>query len=304
MPEINARIDRPLLGVSMRLLAVMFMATMFMLVKYLGERDVHLVEMVFYRFLFAALFIGAWVVFKSGLSSVKTENIRGHAQRAFFGMCGMCLNFLGVMMLPLPEAATVGFTVPFIATVLSVLILSEYVGVRRWLAVCIGFIGIIIALQPGQSDIPLAGALVAFAGAIVTAYVIIIVRRLSFTESSQTIVFYFSVMALPVFAVAMIWFGKMHSLEVFGLLALMGLFGLFGQLALSESLRHANVAVIMPVDYCKLIFASFYGYFIWDYVPQASLWFGLPLIIGSGLYIALRERKLGKKSPVARRAGL
>ncbi|MFC7290971.1 DMT family transporter [Hirschia litorea] len=292
MSQANSHSDKPVLGLTFRLIAIASLATMFMLVKFLGERDVHVVEMLFYRFLFGFVMMGLWVFYRNGLASLKTKRVDLHISRAITGAVGMGLNFGAVMLLPMAEAATISFTVPLIATLLSVILLSEYVGLRRWIAVVVGFIGIVIAIQPWHNNIPPIGAAVAFAGAVMTALTIIIVRKLSATESSATIVFYYTAMSVPVLAIAMFWFGKAHSWEIFGLLALIGLFGTIGQITLSESLRYANVAVVMPMDYSNLIFATFFGYMIWDQWPVDSLWFGLPLIVGSGIYIALREHKL------------
>jgi len=119
----------------------------------------------------------------------------------------------------------------------------------------------------------------------------IVVRKLSETESSATIVFYFALLAVPLSAIGMLWVGQVHSPEIFAIILAFTIVGTLGQVLLSESLRLANIAVVMPMDYSNLIFATAIGYLVWNQLPEPSLWLGAPFIIGSGIYIALRERK-------------
>ncbi len=293
MNQTSAHQDRPITGLAIRLFAIATLACMFALVKYVGEQDVHVIEVLFYRFLFGTIVTGAWIISrKGGLTNLKSTRYGAHLARAILGIIAMGANFLAVMLLPMAEAATIGFTVPMIATIFSVIFLSEFVGIRRWIAVLVGFSGIVIAMQPWHNEIPLLGAAVAMTGAIFGAATTIIIRKLATTESAASIVFTYTLLGVPITGIAMIWVGQMHSLEVFGLLIAISILGTVGQLALSESLRLANIAVVMPMDYSNLIFATALGYVFWDQIPSPTLWLGTPLIIGSGIYIALRERKL------------
>jgi len=153
--SVTSQQDRPVMGLAMRLMAVAMLATMFGLVKYLGEQGVHVIEILFYRFLLGAIFTGGWIIHRTGFASLKTNRFGLHLTRAMMGMCTMGMNFLAVMLLPMAEAATLHFTVPLIATIFSVIFLSEFVGIRRWIAVFVGFLGILIAIQPWNSHIPL-----------------------------------------------------------------------------------------------------------------------------------------------------
>ncbi len=292
MTHPNAQQDKPVAGLAIRLFAIIVLSCMFALVKYAGEQGVHVIEILFYRYLFGAVMTGAWMLSRTGISGLKTTRLGSHAARATLGIVAMGMNFWAVMLLPMAEAATIGFTVPLIATIFSVIFLSEFVGIRRWLAVIIGFLGILIAIQPWHNGIPIFGASVAMTGAVIGASTMILIRKLSTTESSTSIVFYYTVMAVPITGIAMFWVAKIHSWEVFGILLAIGFLGTIGQLALSESLRLANVAIVMPMDYSNLIFATALGFIFWQQLPAPTLWLGAPLIIGSGIYIAMRERKL------------
>lgn len=292
MTHQSSQQDRPVAGLAIRLLAIIVLSSMFALVKYAGGQGVHVIEILFYRYLFGAVMTGAWMLSQAGISGLKTNRIGGHAARATLGIIAMGMNFWAVMLLPMAEAATIAFTVPLIATVFSVIFLAEFVGIRRWMAIFVGFIGIVIAIQPWHNAIPLLGACVALTGAVVGAFTMILIRKLSTTESSASIVFYYTLMAVPITGIAMLWVAQTHSIEIFGILLAIGLLGTIGQLALSESLRLANVSVVIPVDYSNLIFATALGWVFFDQWPVPTIWIGAPLIIGSGIYIALRERKL------------
>lgn len=291
MSDQTLHADKPVLALVIRLFSILAIAVIFAIVKYLNENGVHVVESLFYRYLLGAIFIGGWMIIRYGPSSFKTNRLSLHFVRALVGMVAMGLNFTTVTVLPLAEAATISFAIPLISTVLSVFILSEIVGMRRWVAIIIGFVGVLIAVQPGQNVIPLNGVLFGLGGALAASYTMILVRKLATTETATTIVFYYMILATPVLGCAMFWFGKWHSAEIFGLLLFLGVLGVFAMWGLSESLRLANVAVVMPMDYTNLIFSTILGVYIWERWPAQSVWFGVPLIIGSGIYIGYRERK-------------
>ena len=299
MPQSDAKIvtskdqkeDRPLLGMLLRLAGIAVLATMFMLIKLVGDRGVHVVEVLFYRYTLGALFIGGWMISSGQSGHFKTERLTGHAARAAIGLVAMSCNFAAVMLLPLPEAAVLRFTMPLIATVLSVIVLREFVGWRRSGAVIVGFVGILIAIQPGQGELPLLGVLAGLAGALAGSGAMILIRKLSSSESTETIVFYYMFLAAPVTAVGVIFVGSWHSMEVYALLLAIGVLGTIGMYLISGALRFASISVALPMDYASIIFSTFYAYLIWGHWPDASLWAAIPFIIGSGLYIAMRERK-------------
>lgn len=270
---------------------------MFAIVKYVTEHGVHVVETLFYRYLVGAFAIAGWIVYRNGRSIVQTQRPFGHALRAILGMGAMGLNFWSITLLPLSEATLLLFVAPLVSTVLSVLILSEVIKLRRWIAVVVGFLGVAIALQPGTEGFNLFGVAVALVGAVFTGTVTITIRSLSKTESNSTILFFYYAIALPILGVAMLFYGQVHSLEIMGMLALLGIFGTIGMVAMTDSLRYAPIAVLMPVDYFNLVFAAGFGYLFWDTIPAMSIWLGFPLIVGSGVFIAWREARLKSKAP-------
>jgi len=274
---------RPGYGIALRLLAVFLLSSMVMLVKVAGDMGVHALESLFYRFLFGFLFIFFWVLSRDGLGSMKTTRLPLHFFRTLAGIIAMGLSFYAAIILPLPEFATIYF-----------LFLKELVGPRRWMAMIIGFLGVLIIVQPGRNIIPLDGALMALGAVIVASYTFILIKYLSTTESSTSIVFWFTLMAIPVTGVVMFFVAKPHPPIIWFMMIAVGLFGAIGQIALSESLKYAPISLTAPMDYSNLLWSTVYGYLIWSYWPGISLWIGAPIIIGAGIYIALRKETVQK----------
>lgn len=253
---------------------------------------VHVLESLFYRFFFGFLFMMAWLLMGPGLASVKTKRLPSHLGRSLVGIVSMAFGFWAVTLLPLPELASISFSSPLIVTVLSIVLLGEVVGRRRWAAMIIGFIGVLIVVKPDANGIDPKGAIVALSGVVLTAYTFILIKKLSTTESSTSIVFWYTALSTPIAAIALMFVGSTHPPIIWLMMIGIGLLGAFGQITLSESIKYAPMSVVSPMDYSNLLWSTLYGYLIWDYWPGASMWIGAPIIIGAGLYIAMRERTL------------
>lgn len=283
--------NRPLYGIMLRLFSAICLTAMFACVKIASTRGVHVLESVFYRQLMGMVLLVPVALAGPGLAALKTSRPWTHATRMAVGMVAMSLNFLSFALLPIAEATAIGFMVPIVATLLSIVLLNEAVGLHRWAAIAIGLAGVLIVAQPGNGHIPLTGALVGMAGVAMTAWVSIIIRKLGETESPVTTMFWFSLSSLVPLSLAMLFVGRAHDPVTWGVICLLGVFGAAAQLAITASLRFAPVSVVLPMDYSSLIWAALLGYIIWNNWPVPATWLGAPLIIGSGLYIAWREHR-------------
>lgn len=283
---------RPLLALVIRLGAIGALATMSALIKLASERGIHLLEIMFWRqFITLPIALG-WVLATSGLGALATRRPGTHFVRGLYGTIGMVLNFGAVILLPLAEATTINFTVPIWAVLLSILLLKEKVGVWRWSAVLSGFVGIVIIAQPGSGHFPLAGALVALGGAFMIALISIQIADLNRTEKPLTIVFYFALFSAPVTALSLPFVMTGHDAAGWLLLLGIGLMGSLGQLLLTAALRFGKVASVIVMDYSGLFWATLYGWLLFETLPPASTWLGIPLIVAAGLVIAWREHRL------------
>ncbi|WP_126171858.1 DMT family transporter [Altericroceibacterium xinjiangense] len=287
---------RPLLALGIRLAAIAALATMSALVKLAGERGVHLLEILFWRqFVTIPIALG-WVMATGGLAMLRTDRPRTHAKRALYGMVGMILNFGGLLLLPLAEATTMGFTAPIWAVILSTLLLGEKVGVYRWGAVALGFAGVLVIAQPGGGHIPLFGAAAALSGAFMVALISIQIADLNRTDKPLTIVFWFAAISTATTVLALPFVSTSHDAGEWALLIGIGIVGGAGQLLLTSALRVGKVASVIVMDYSSLFWATLYGWTIWNMLPPTSTWVGVPLIVAAGLVIAWREHRLARPS--------
>jgi len=290
---------RPILALVVRLGAVASLSTMAMLIKLANARGIAFMEILFWRQFISVPLVLGWALATSGIGVLATTRLGTHGRRAVYGMIGMVLNFGAVILLPLAEATTFGFTASLWAVLLSVLLLKDTVGRYRWAAVLLGFAGVLVIAQPGSGHFPLYGAAVALGGAFMVALISIQVADLGRTEKSLTIVFWFAALSSPVLALALPFTFQLHDAEGWGLLLAIGFFGTLGQLMLTAALRFGAVASVIVMDYSMLFWATLYGWLIWDQFPPTSTWLGAPLIIGAGLVIAWRERVLHKERRAA-----
>jgi len=287
------------MAIALRLTAVICLSIMFITVRIVDQRGVHVVESLFYRQALALPFVVAWLSLSGGLGAVRTQRIGVHASRMLLGMTGMLLNFLSYILLLPAEAATIGFTMPIFGTILSALILRETTGVHRWSAVLIGFVGVLVMIRPDADHFPIQGVAVAIAGALVTASVSLVLRALGRTESAGVVVFWFTTLSMVPLGIAMPFFAQSHDLLTWGLLLLIGGFGGIAQLCLTASLRWGPVSVVLPMDYSAIIWTTLLGVAIGENWPMLTTWIGAALIIASGLYIAWREHSRARRPVVS-----
>ncbi len=280
-------------GIALRLFAVACLATMSALIKLAEARGAGLVETMFHRQLWAIPLVLAWIAAGPGLGSIRTQRFGAHASRAAVGLTGMVFTFGSVLLLPLAEAVTFQFTVPIFATILGAVLLKEPTGWHRWGAVIVGFLGVLIVTQPWSAHVPLFGAIVGLLAALFVAIVAILLRQIGKTEPTGTTVFWFSALSVIVLAIPYGFQFRQHDLLTWAILVGIGLIGGVGQLALTGSVRHAPVSVVVPMDYSSLIWGTLYGWAIFGMWPNGWTWLGAPVIIASGLYIVWRERKRG-----------
>ncbi|MDP5103649.1 MAG: DMT family transporter [Erythrobacter sp.] len=293
---------RPLLALGIRLLAALALATMAMLVKLAGERGAHLIELIFWRQLLAAVLIGTGLAIAGRLPLLKTTRLRSHGVRSATGLFGMMFTYGAVLLLPLAEATTLGFTAPVFAVLFAMVLFGERIGRYRWAAVVMGFAGVIVVMQPGSGDhqgVTLIGVAVGLMAPLMVSIISFQIQDLNKTENPWSIVFWFAALSTPVAAIGLPFVIGSHDGQTWLIILAMALMGVLAQILLTTSLRFGSAAVILLMDYTALLWASFYGYAVFDRAAPASLWLGAPLIIGAGLLIAWREHRLAKARRVA-----
>jgi drug/metabolite transporter (DMT)-like permease len=294
--------DRPAeprlaLGMGLRLASALALALMFAGVKWAGQHNVSIVESLFYRQIGSAICAGAWVAAGPGFASLRTKRVGAHAARMAIGVVAMGLNFAAFMLLPLAEATAIGFSAPVFATLLAAVVLGEATGRWRWGAVVVGFAGVLIIVQPGSTHIGAYGGLVAIGAALSTACATIAIRHLGATEAVATTVFWFGVTSLVPLGLAMPFVAHSHDAATFAVIAAFSLAGGIAQLALTGALRLAPVALVMPMDYSSLLWASLLGWLVFQQAPSHWTWIGAPIVMAAGLVILWREHHLRRHRP-------
>jgi len=295
MTEISVRpapVGRVVRGIYFMLLAVFLFSCMDALIKWVAATH-PIGQIIFFRNIIA--FVPVFFVLRQagGIGVLRTRHFGGHVVRGVVGILSMVCIFTAFALMPLAEAVALSLSGPIFMTALSVPLLREKVGIRRWSAVIVGFIGILVMTRPGLGVFQPA-ALLAVGGALFYALAMISIRKLSTIDPPTTIVFYFTLFAAIAGAVSLPF--QWVTPDAFGLFLLVsiGLLGGIAQLALTQAFRLAPVAIVAPFDYGALVFAVGFGYTFWGDVPDLYILVGAAIVVGSGLYILHRETRLGR----------
>lgn len=290
-------VQNRLLGIALRIGAATCFAGMAAAIKLADRAGVSLSELAFYRFAFGLPPLLAWIAWTRNPGAWRTKRPLAHLLRGMLGLATMVAAFSALTYLPLAEAATIGFAAPLFSVTLSALILAEPVGWHRWSAVAVGLAGVMIVMQPGGSHLPPIGLGLAILAALGTAAVTITLRQIGRTESTPTIVLWFTGFSIVMSGLLLPFYGQGHDAATWAILLVLGLCGGLGQLFLTSALRFAPVSVVVPFDYSQLIWAALLGWMLFDTHPSASTWAGGAVIVASGLYTLYREHRLGREKP-------
>ncbi len=222
-----------------------------------------------------------------------------HFIRCMSGLIALIAIFIALRNLPLATVVSISFAAPIFTTIFSIFFLSERVGVYRWLAVLVGFIGIMIITEPGITSLNIY-FIYPVIFCLGLSYVAITIRQLSTTEPVWLISLNFS-LAITFVSLFTIPFGWiMPELKDLMLLSLIGVFGGFANLWLGQSYKLSEVSLVTPLKYLALVFAIIFGYLIWNEVPTFKTLAGATLVIISSIIIFRREIKLKKQVSVSR----
>ena len=233
------------------------------------------------------------------LDFYKTTRPFLHFKRCLAGLIALVSIFIALRNLPLATVVSITFAAPIFTTIFSIFLLNEKVGLYRWLAVLVGFVGIIIISEPGFSSLNLY-YIYPIIFCLGLSYVAIAIRKLSSTEPVWLISFFFSfsIMLLSFLSFYQNWI--LPSLMDLFLLSLIGILGGLANLWLSQSYKLSEVSLVTPLKYLALVFAIIFGYFIWDEVPTFKTLLGAGLVILSSFIIFRRELVLKKRLSVSR----
>lgn len=285
---LTAPVHASLLGIYCKLGSLVLFCTMDAMVKAMGGTYGPF-QLMLFRSAVALLPI-AFLVWRAGeLRVVRSSQPWLQAARIAAGLGSTAGFFYVFPRMPLVDAYAISFAAPFFMVGLSVPLLGERVGWRRWMAVAVGFAGVIVMLDPFGISFH-AISLVVLGATFCYSLSTVLVRRLSRRDSDAATLFWFSVISILVSLVAAIPDWIWPSPTDWALLLTLGLLGGIAQVFVTRAWRLAPAAVLAPFDYAGIVLAVLYGYLWFREEPSWTVWLGLPLVIGSGLYILYRER--------------
>jgi drug/metabolite transporter (DMT)-like permease len=287
-------------AISLKVMSAVLFAVMSALVRFLGEKY-PVGQIVFFRSAFAILPVVLIYAWRNELAAaVRTKRPASHLSRGVMSIFSMFCNFSALARLPIVDATAISFAAPLITVALAAVLLKERVRIYRWSAVVVGFIGILVMLAPyfdprlhaGGATSTL-GVVLAIIGAASSAASVIQTRRLTESETTSSIVFYFSLICAlaglatwPLGWVAPAW------PDLTALVAI-GLCGGLAHILLTESYRLAPASVVAPFDYTSMVWVFLLGYFFFNELPSIYVFIGAAIIAGAGLFVIWRERQLG-----------
>ena len=278
-------------GVLMMCISTVAFAVMHLSVR-IASSELHPFQIAFFRNLFGLAFLLPLLV-GPGFAQMRTKRLGLHALRGAVNILAMLLFFSALSTTPLAKVTALGFTAPIFTSVLSVVILREQFHLRRWVAIGLGFAGMLNILRPGFAIIE-TGALLVIASALLWSVALIIVKTLSRTESSVAIVAWMGIFLSLLSIGPALWVWRDPSLWAWGWLVFIGLSGTAAQVSLSQSLKETDPTAVMPFDFLKLVWASLLAFWYFGEIPDEMTLIGAAVIFGSGLYVAHRESVAAK----------
>jgi drug/metabolite transporter (DMT)-like permease len=267
-------------GALLMLASGLLFSAMGALVKHLSVQLPN--EMVvFFRSAMGLLALLPWVLHR-GISQLKTKNLRGHLGRGLAGVTAMYCYFYAIAHLPLAEAVLLNYSTPLFIPFIAALWLGEQVSMRLWAAIGVGFAGIVLILKPGLGMFTPV-SLIGLASGMFGALAMVSIRRLSKTEPTLRIVFYFSVVCTAVSAVPLAWRWQTPDPGLWTLLILMGALASLAQLLLTRAYSHAPAAQVGPFTYSTVVFAAAIGWMFWGEIPDLLSFGGTALVCLAGI---------------------
>jgi drug/metabolite transporter (DMT)-like permease len=286
-----ARLPGTTRGIVLMLLSTLGFSVMHALIR-LVSAELHPVQIAFFRNLFGLVVFLPWYL-RLGFAPLRTRRLKLHVLRAVLNVTAMFAFFTALSLTPIAQVTALGFTAPIFAALLAMLLLGEVVRLRRWAAIACGFLGALVILRPGLAPLD-AGSLLTLGSALLWGLTLIVIRVLGRSESSLTITSYMNILLTLLSFVPALLVWRTPGAQTLAWLLAIGVLGTLAQLAVAQSLKEAETGVVMPFDFCKLIWVALLGYLLFGEVPGRFVWLGGILIFAGATVIAYRESQLAR----------
>ena len=275
-------------GIATILVAAIGFSTMVALIKFAGQ-NLHVTQILFIRQLVMVLIVLPGII-SHFPESLKTSRLDLQIYRIIGALIAMLFGFYAIIHMPLAEATAIGFAKSFFVTIAAIIILKEKVGPRRWIAVLIGFFGVIIMVQPGTDGFNII-SLYALTGSAAAGLVMVIIRKLSQTDTPTTILTYQAIAVGVIVAIPAWYYWKSPSLNEWILLIAIGIISYGAQMLNVYAYKWGEASLLASIDYVRLLYSTAFGYLLFSQIPGPYTWIGSAIIISASIYTIQRERK-------------
>jgi drug/metabolite transporter (DMT)-like permease len=292
------RLPDNLKGIAFLMLASIVFALMALLIKLLGQR-LHITQILLVRQIGMVIMISP-AILRHFPGSLRAERPGLQLLRVACALVAMLFGFTAIIHMPMAEATAIFFAKSFFVTIFAVIFLSETVGVYRWSALLIGFVGVLIMLQPGTNNFSIYGV-ASLVGAAGAAGVMILTRLLTRYDSADTIMTYGSLGVGVVMIVPGIYFWIQPTPTEWGLLVAVAVVSYYGQKCNIFAYKHGEASLLASLDYVRLLWATLFGYLVFDQFPGLPTWIGAGIVIAAAIFTIYRETR--RKREWTREAG-
>lgn len=279
-------------GVALMLGSVLSFGLMAITIR-MASKQLHPFEIAFFRNLFGLLFT-APLIWSTGLAVLRTNRLRLYLLRCLVGLGAMLTGFWALVHLPLAQAIALSYTTPLFVTILAVLVLHEVVRARRWSAIAMGFIGVLVILRPGVDGLQFA-AIVALVSSLLAASAAVSIKFLSRTEHPDAIVIWMVLIMTPLSLLPAIPVWQWPNAESWFWVILTGGFGTLGHVCLTRAYRISDVSALQSLNFLQLPIVAFLAWLLFDEAVDAWTAVGAGIIFTSTIYIARREAALRRR---------
>ena len=277
----------------MMLVSTLFFGSMAVVIR-LASAELHPFEIAFFRNLFGFVF-ALPLLFRHGLGLLRTSHLSLYFVRCLIGIASMLCGFWAIVHLPLAEAISISYSTPLFVTIGAALVLGEVVRIRRWSAVVIGFLGVLLIVRPGAAGFSVH-TLAALAAAVLSGCVAISIKFLSRTEKPDAIVLYTTLLWVPMsLAPALYVWTWPHGITWLWIV-LAGLFGTAGHMFWTRALMLGDASMLTPISFVQVLIVGVYGWLLFDETVDGWTVAGASVILVANSYIAYRETRLARQT--------
>jgi drug/metabolite transporter (DMT)-like permease len=282
------RLPDNLKGALFLMMASVLFSLMALLIKVLGQH-LQVTQILFIRQLGMVLMVLP-AIMRHFPGSLRSSRPGLQVLRMGFAVIAMLGGFSAVIHLPMADATAIFFAKSFFMTIFAVWFLNEVVGIYRWSAVAIGFVGVMVMLQPGTAEFSIY-SIAALVGAAGAAAVMIILRILSQKDSADTIMTWSALGISIAMAIPGIYYWQQPTIFEWGLLAVLAVVSYFGQRCNIFAFKHGEASLLASLDYVRLLWATTFGYLVFGHFPGVPTWVGASIVITAAIFTIYRETR-------------